>query len=49
MTAKQLTMILSNLDEQDVIIKYNDKQLNITGVELGINEHIGTIYVKVEE
>lgn len=49
MTANQLSIILSNLNEQNVIIKYNNKLLNISGVEFGINQDIGKIFINVEE
>lgn len=49
MTAQQLSIILSNLNEQNIMIKYNNKLLNITGVEFGIYNDIGIVYIEAKE
>ena len=49
MTAQQLSIILSSLDTQEIVLYINNKEYNIAGVELKVIDQNSKVYIKAEE
>ena len=41
MTAKQLSVMLSGLEDNEVGIKFNNKELIFNGIEIGVDSNTG--------
>ena len=49
MTAQQLSVILSGLNDEEVVIKFSDNTTNnVVGVEIGTQENEGKVFLKLE-
>ncbi len=48
MTAQQLSIILSSLDTQEIVLYINNKEYNIAGVELKVVDQNSKVYIKAE-
>lgn len=49
MTAQQLSVILSGLNEEEVVIKFADNTTNsVVGVEIGTQENEGKVFLTLE-
>ena len=49
MTAQQLSVILSGLKDEEVVIKFSDNTTNnVVGVEIGTQENEGKVFLKLE-
>lgn len=42
-------MMLSNMEEQETIIKVNNEEFEIGGLEIGIDKNLGKIYIVTKE
>ena len=49
MTALQLSMMLSGLDDNKIVVKYNDKFYDIKDIEIGIDENKGQTFINIVE
>lgn len=50
MTAQQLSVILSGLKDEEVVIKFTDNTTNkVVGVEIGTEENEGKVFLTLEK
>lgn len=48
MTAKQLSVMLSGLEDNEVAIKFNNKELIFNGIEIGVDSNTGKVFLIAE-